>query len=163
MLGVLAGGVLTYKLNLKFQKEITKKEIKIEKLQDMSNYLHDSTRALSLILLALKKYINGIIKHEEFCKENDDMQEKIRIAYRYEYLNNSFIGSNSTKIRDLFKEYDIIANMIYDKYHDPNSIIKMYKHEQISYELIEGSVLIYMEKAYAIMKDINKEIEMELM
>ncbi len=104
-LGVIAGGIITYKLNLKFQSKIIKKQLKIDELKKILLFMNECSKDLLLLKgkwIFLRNTQEEIINIHElllWCAKKIDCLE-------LEIFLKPF----------LFKEYDINDNYIKKEY-----------------------------------------------
>lgn len=117
MLGVIVGGRITYKLNLKSQHEMMKKQLILQKLEVIKDNISDTTRGMSLILSNLNAYCKDEISKDEFIKKDNEYQEKVRISQRNIWVNKIYAKCIENNVEEIFAKYKKISNFIYDNYH----------------------------------------------
>lgn len=124
LVGVLVGGYLTYKVNIKSQEEIIKKEIILNKLDETKLCVSNFLRGIALIYLNLNGYARGNRDRETFIEEDNKGQEHVRVAISNLSLSRVYVEDIYDEIERCIDKYSELSNIIYDKYHFGTTIDK---------------------------------------
>lgn len=112
LLGVIVGGIMTYRLNLKFQSKVIRKQVKIEELKKVLKLMNDFTDSL----LALEiKYM--------FLNTNKPMKNNIDSWLTYCNDQMKCLSGEMFLNQSLFKEYDIAEESIKKEFNMISEVI----------------------------------------
>lgn len=162
LIGVTIGAILTYKLNLKSQKYLYIKKIKIEKLNLITITLHEYLRSIGKLQTVTVQFIRKEIEYETYKKLNEECQEEMISNQRVISENSIFLEFIYNDIDKLRKDIFQICDLIYDKYYNPNSERKVYNPDDYDYAYIEGKFLIVYDEADRLIKLLQEHMRKEL-
>lgn len=163
VVGVLIGGILTYKLSHRSEMILIKKKIIIDKIQETQRGLYVIARQLGQLSLALKEFQNKKISHEEFQKISDQVQDECGSVIRNIRVNEFFIKPSMNLIEDLLNQTHHFHDLIYDAYIYPDSpSSRNYHPDLLEYEHIESLIMKATLFALEVKESLDKQIEIEL-
>ncbi|KJB84845.1 hypothetical protein AZ66_28430 [Paenibacillus sp. E194] len=137
VVGVLIGGILTYKLGLKAEKSLIRMRIKVEKIQNTQVDLLNMARQMGILSIAMHNYEYKKINHESYCKISNDVQDKMMHYIRSIRVNEFAIKNYKAQIDKLIDEYNAVSDMQYERYINPDCKNKYYDADEITFEAVE--------------------------
>ncbi|HFD2054574.1 TPA: hypothetical protein ACF2DR_001750 [Clostridium perfringens] len=149
--GVMLGSIITYYTTKKIQIDMSKRTIKIEKMQSFKCYLHDYMRAITLRNILVKYHQENKVTDEEFKKEDDNFQESIRSSVRNIVLISCYID------KELIQRFECINNDLNKRIFEYYYIYVDKLYEPV-YDNVLDQYLIYVNSIMSIMEDLDVEI-----
>ncbi|WP_019420171.1 hypothetical protein [Paenibacillus sp. OSY-SE] len=162
VIGVLIGGILTYKLGHKSEKMMIRMKIKVEKIQNTQKILLDMARQMGILSVAVKNFEFGKINQEIYCKTSNDVQEEFSHLIRSIRVNEFVIKNHKDQLDTLIDEFITISDMLYERYYDPNCQVKNYDPEEITFEVINKKISRFMLTTIDIKDELSDRIDKEL-
>lgn len=163
VVGVLIGGILTYKLSHRSEMVLVRKKIIIDKIQETQRGLYVIARQLGQLSLALKRIENNKISHEEFQKISDQVQDECGAVIRNIRVNEFFIKPSMNLIEELLNQTHLFHDLIYDAYIYPGSpSSRNYHPDLLEYEHIESLIMKATLFALEVKESLDKQIKLEL-
>ncbi|KEI75895.1 hypothetical protein [Clostridium botulinum] len=162
LLGVIAGGVITYQLNLRFEKKMIRKQLRIAKIQELLSKLSAATRDVCLLDLRIREYMDTRIDKDKLEEELLKSEENLRVLFEYFNLNNTFFKRFAYDFGTQYKAFVFISNSIYYKYCYPDHK-NASEYKDINYEQIKNKIDDFMEISNHDIYVLKEEIEKELL
>lgn len=148
--------------DLKRGKLFFYKKIKIEKTQEVVKCLNDYLRTIALLEVRLIELLTQTIKHEEFKKQNNFLQNEVTIHKRFLLTNKVFTEKYENYLTALRDEFDLICDKIYEGYQNPNPPKKRYTNEEVTYDKFKNSFNNCINTGITIIDLMNNDLKNEL-
>ncbi|WP_061572756.1 hypothetical protein [Bacillus atrophaeus] len=163
LIGVLIGSKLKENSDIKIRKEFLVREMRIQKYQELSIEISDFLREigkLSILVINLEK---KDITHEVFCEENDNIQDRALKLRRIISVKKPFLlDKHANVFENIYDEYLIICDLIYDGYHNPQGKKKPFKPEEITCKQIVHRITKVLDLGYELAEEMNAELVKEM-
>ncbi|MGG4412156.1 hypothetical protein ABER75_26165 [Niallia taxi] len=163
LLGVFVGSRLKQKSDIKIQKEFLAKEIKINKLQEVSHELSDMMREVVYSSSIIVKKIRFEVSDIEFRNLNDDHQERMIKIYRSVKSKMLFLNQDHQERITIFYNMAMdIDDKIFEGFHYSDLKDRRYADDEITFEAIKDHINDATEYIYDVIERLNKELLKEL-
>lgn len=152
LLGVIIGSLLTYKLNLRFQNKVIKKQLKVEKITKMLNTIYDHKSNIKILQITYMVFIDNKLKYKDIREILNMCNEDNRLIQKELEINKIIFSDYNLRFEDLNKEFKIISDVISYETSSSEQYIEEYEN-YISEKLIKIRIDDYMDKlSYCIVR-----------
>ncbi|MCB5235497.1 hypothetical protein [Niallia circulans] len=163
LIGVLVGSRLKFKSDIKVKKEFLAREIRINKLQEISHELSEMMREVAYSVSNITKRLHNEIADGEFRNLNDEHQERLIRWKRSLNIKMVFINKDYQKrIGKFYDMSDVIDDKIFEGFHNPNTNNRRFSNDEITFDAIKKDIIQATEYVYQIIKDLNEDLLKEI-
>ncbi|MCY8818391.1 hypothetical protein MOE19_16865 [Bacillus atrophaeus] len=163
LIGVLIGSKLKENSDIKIRKEFLVREMRIQKYQELSIEISDFLREIGKLKILVINLEKKEITHEVFCEENDNIQDRALKLRRIINVKKPFLLDKHAKLfENIYDEYLIICNLVYEGYHNPGDKKKFFKPEEVTYQQIIHRITKVLDLGYELAEEMNSELVKEM-
>lgn len=163
LIGVWVGSRLKQKADIKIQKEFLAREIRIKKLEEISMDISDKIREVVYPTGIMNKRLLNEIVDGDFRILNDEHQDRMTKLYRNVRVKKLFLSLDYQKqIEEFYDKYLLIADKVYEGFHNLNTKKKRYNKDEVTYDAIHSQIQKCANFGYEIMEKINNDLLKEL-